>query len=584
MAQGFPQGLKQKQQELLAEVQAGRMTPDEAAHALASLANPNFAENFAPRSDRRGMDSRPPQGLTGQGGDDGMSFTENQRVRSPAQGLMGAQTPTPVAPEQQLPPRPQPQVAPQPAPGLLDPGVQAFIAPTAAGAMNAWNPEGSGMPASEVQARDAQIMSPDYNNQGVQGSKPQVAPQPAPGLLDQGALPSADVNMNMQKQFRPSQLGQTPMAMNVDTPMQGNPYGQGEAAAPGPARDVGAEGVVPGGTAYAGLMGREKPGPMNIFGGQGGGSSAPQLPQGQEEPSIFSRLGGGLKSMGKGMSNYTKELFDDPNRMALLQGGLSMMDPNSYYDQQGFGSVFTGLNKGLGAAQGGMQGVLGRRKSRADIAKTNGEASPIDKIEVSSNNLSTFAVNKSKIDRDTKKYMLEGMSENEAFARASAESSANIADKGMKQKDKSALFEEYSTGNLTLSKIKEAKNLVRPDTLSGLATAKRGFDQVLTFAEIAHNPSDATKLKTYMDELAFPMMQAIMGIPINSRMLDSKAEKDFIKDLAGNPTKYSDPAILASKLDMVEKLYSKLQNQRKSDLGYGPPPASGKTLGQKYDY
>jgi hypothetical protein len=36
--------------------------------------------------------------------------------------------------------------------------------------------------------------------------------------------------------------------------------------------------------------------------------------------------------------------------------GLSMMDPNSYYDKQGFGSVFTGLNKGFGAAQDSFQG------------------------------------------------------------------------------------------------------------------------------------------------------------------------------------------------------------------------------------
>ena len=100
-------------------------------------------------------------------------------------------------------------------------------------------------------------------------------------------------------------------------------------------------------------------------------------PRGQTqmpEQSIFSRMGGGLKSMGQGMSGYMGKLFDDPNRMALLQGGLSMMDPNSYYDKQGFGSVFTGLNKGFGAAQGGMQGVLDRRKSRAETASQKAAA------------------------------------------------------------------------------------------------------------------------------------------------------------------------------------------------------------------
>jgi hypothetical protein len=103
-------------------------------------------------------------------------------------------------------------------------------------------------------------------------------------------------------------------------------------------------------------------------GSQGLINIPPEQPQ-MPEQSLFGQMGDGLKSMGQGMSGYMGKLFDDPNRMALLQGGLSMMDPNSYYDKQGFGSVFTGLNKGFGAAQGGMQGVLDRRKSRAESAK-----------------------------------------------------------------------------------------------------------------------------------------------------------------------------------------------------------------------
>ena len=43
-----------------------------------------------------------------------------------------------------------------------------------------------------------------------------------------------------------------------------------------------------------------------------------------------------------------KNLFEDPTRMALLSGGLSAMDPNSYYDKQGFYSPWTGLQAGLG--------------------------------------------------------------------------------------------------------------------------------------------------------------------------------------------------------------------------------------------
>ena len=85
-------------------------------------------------------------------------------------------------------------------------------------------------------------------------------------------------------------------------------------------------------------------------------------------------IGGGLSSMGRSLGAGAKSLFNDPSRMAMLQGGLSMMDPNTYYDKQGFGSVFTGLNKGLGAAQQGHAGVLARRKAVADTAKAKAEA------------------------------------------------------------------------------------------------------------------------------------------------------------------------------------------------------------------
>ena len=94
----------------------------------------------------------------------------------------------------------------------------------------------------------------------------------------------------------------------------------------------------------------------------------------QPAPTIFDSIGSGLKSAGRGMGQYAEKLFNDPNRMAMLQGGLSMMNPNSYYDQQGFGSVFQGLETGLGQAQKGMKGVLDRRKAISDKALVDAKA------------------------------------------------------------------------------------------------------------------------------------------------------------------------------------------------------------------
>ena len=81
------------------------------------------------------------------------------------------------------------------------------------------------------------------------------------------------------------------------------------------------------------------------------------------------------------------------------------------------------------------------------------------------------------------------------------------------------------------------------------------------------------------------MLQAVLGIPLNSKLLDSQKEKDFIKDLAGNPSKYTDPVILAQKLDMIEKLYIKLQSSRRKTLGYGDDASDGGSgYSTKYDY
>ena len=104
------------------------------------------------------------------------------------------------------------------------------------------------------------------------------------------------------------------------------------------------------------------------------GQAQPTTPAPQQGGGLISQGLNSLKSIGRGMGDYAGKLFDDPNRMALLQGGLSMMDPNSYYDQQGFGSVFTGLNKGLGAAQQGQKGVFDRRQATANLDKTRAES------------------------------------------------------------------------------------------------------------------------------------------------------------------------------------------------------------------
>jgi len=77
----------------------------------------------------------------------------------------------------------------------------------------------------------------------------------------------------------------------------------------------------------------------------------------QEQGGLLSDIGDGIsgaydgaKGMLSGLRDGAHKLFNDPTRMALLQGGLTAMNPNSYYDQQGFYSPMEGLSKAMGQA------------------------------------------------------------------------------------------------------------------------------------------------------------------------------------------------------------------------------------------
>jgi hypothetical protein len=175
------------------------------------------------------------------------------------------------------------------------------------------------------------------------GLPPGVNPQEAQNIQNLGGggglppITAPPVDIQMDKGFTPWQGGKTPMQGNVGQPLptlqqQSQEYLRNE------------------GILDREMANRPKAGPS-------------------DNPII-----GGLRSAGRSAGGYMKSLFDDPSRMAMLRGGLSMMDPNTYYDKQGFGSVFTGLNKGLGAAQKGHAGVLARRKAVADTAKAKAEA------------------------------------------------------------------------------------------------------------------------------------------------------------------------------------------------------------------
>ena len=93
----------------------------------------------------------------------------------------------------------------------------------------------------------------------------------------------------------------------------------------------------------------------------------PPPPPTPQEKNIFGMPQGG--DQGRfGMTGFFNRMFNDPARMAMLSGGLTALDPNAYYDKEGFGSPWTGLRAGLGGAQAGYKSVIDRRKAEAETA------------------------------------------------------------------------------------------------------------------------------------------------------------------------------------------------------------------------
>lgn len=79
----------------------------------------------------------------------------------------------------------------------------------------------------------------------------------------------------------------------------------------------------------------------------------------RNEKGFFGNLMDGAGGMLDGVAGYGKKLFNDPNRMGLLSTGLSMMNPNTYYDKDGFYSTAGGINRALGQGVNTAQTVQG---------------------------------------------------------------------------------------------------------------------------------------------------------------------------------------------------------------------------------
>ena len=89
----------------------------------------------------------------------------------------------------------------------------------------------------------------------------------------------------------------------------------------------------------------------------GGNAFKQAPPPPPREEWVFDPSWQGIKNASSGLLGEAKNLFTDPRRMAMIRGGLALMDPSTYYDRQGFYSPMGGLNRAIGQASDTYQSL-----------------------------------------------------------------------------------------------------------------------------------------------------------------------------------------------------------------------------------
>jgi hypothetical protein len=216
------------------------------------------------------------------------------------------------------------------------------------------------------------------------------------------------------------------------------------------------------------------------------------------DPNVVERNFMGMPQGGKdgrfGMTGYFDRLFNNPARMAMLQGGLSAMDPSSYYDKEGFSSPWTGLRSGLGGAQAGYKSVIDRRKEEAATAlakaKTaaEGQGGAYSTVDIGPNMRQMQKDGKlvGKAWKKPKKYAL-GSTESEIFAIDLFNPNDNIKIKE-KLKNLTPLQQkeanhETQMAELKLDEIDEFEKLITRSYLSGSEIPGTAMDVWNTITE-----------------------------------------------------------------------------------------------------
>ena len=330
----------------------------------------------------------------------------------------------------------------------------------------------------------------------------------------------------------------------------------------------------------------------------------PEQPVAQQQPSMFDDIKeymfAGKDQQGlfgqAGIDPKTKEdrgsmglggafgrLFNDPSRMAMLSGGLTALDPSSYYDKEGFGSPWTGLRSGLGGAQAGYKSVIDRRKAEADTAlakaKTAAEGQSSQKFKSAQIGDATFMYSDADIQKRRNELMADGkIGWREATNKAIMETGTRI-EKGIAPKSMYDIRVNFDKGQSHLENIDNLLNMAEDSFNTGaVGFGKRGYDKFRGFFSMEGDTTEATQLVTGINRIISQNWKELVG---GGQLTPRDIE--FIKSVVKTPESLGTTAAeVRASLTELRKILKKAQTNRAKTLGikdYDPTQRISPNLG-----
>jgi DNA-binding ferritin-like protein (Dps family) len=312
---------------------------------------------------------------------------------------------------------------------------------------------------------------------------------------------------------------------------------------------------------------------------------------GEDQQGLFGKAGANRGSMGLG--GYFNDLFNDPARMAMLSGGLTAMDQNSYYDKEGFQSPWTGLRSGLGGAQAGYKSVIDRRKAEAETAKLRAD-------QIASENQGRFknisseteagVIDQRYLASQISFYEKQGKTGKESRELAGQDAFVKMLDKdNLKKKDRATIEFEYQEGYGQLDHIDEMLKLASNSLNTGAAGwGKRVWDSARGVFSYSGENTEATRLVEGINHLVSQNWKELVG---GGQL--SQGDLRFIAKVVRNPDSiFTTSFSVKQSLDRLRKIVSRQQRSRAKSLGVDykeaikeiGSPSHASNYGKKYNY